>query len=318
VLFNENYFQHNILEDGAHWVDCPWRSVNNINETGFHEPPFEVEKRIVMADQFYDVTNPVRRRLHENFIRQNLDNFKDDANVIQFTSGEFTGPLAFEQFWLDTIGKWERQHQHDKPIIALAAPKDVQDAILADAGRRAVVDVICFRYWWQTDEGLFAPKGGQDLSPRQVERAWKGGAPSDEDLAAMAAEYRRKFSDKAVIASGEDVAITRGAWAFVCAGGSLPNLPAATDAKLLAAIPQMKPWVAGPGKQPWALRDAGKNYLIYTGEDALPEIDLSAESGSFHVCVVNAETGEVRTQTETIQAGKKVTLPKGVVWLARE
>src|ERR1017187_4853927 len=51
VLFNENYFQHNILEDGAHWVDCPWRSVNNVNDTGFREPPFEIEKRTVMADQ---------------------------------------------------------------------------------------------------------------------------------------------------------------------------------------------------------------------------------------------------------------------------
>ncbi len=35
LLFHENYFQHNILEAGAHWVDCPWRSTNNINQTGF-------------------------------------------------------------------------------------------------------------------------------------------------------------------------------------------------------------------------------------------------------------------------------------------
>jgi hypothetical protein len=34
VLFHQNYFQHNILEAGAHWADCPWRSANNINETG--------------------------------------------------------------------------------------------------------------------------------------------------------------------------------------------------------------------------------------------------------------------------------------------
>ena len=38
LLFHENYFQHNILEAGAHWVDCPWRSSNNINETGFPNP----------------------------------------------------------------------------------------------------------------------------------------------------------------------------------------------------------------------------------------------------------------------------------------
>ncbi|HEY5346100.1 MAG TPA: DUF6298 domain-containing protein, partial [Verrucomicrobiae bacterium] len=177
VLFNENYFQHNILEDGAHWVDSPWRSSNNINDTGFHEPPFEIEKRIVMAPQFYDVTNPVRRKLHEGFIRQNLNNFTNNANVIQFTSAEFTGPLAFEQFWLNTIGDWEHATKNH-PLIALAATKNVQDAILDDAKRAAVVDMICFRYWWQTDKGLFAPNGGQNLSPRQLERPWKGGSPS--------------------------------------------------------------------------------------------------------------------------------------------
>ena len=344
VLFNENYFQHNILEDGAHWVDCPWRSVNNINETGFHEPPFEIEKRTVMADQFYDVTNPVRRKLHENYIRQNLNNFTNNANVIQFTSAEFTGPLAFEQFWLDTIGDWESRtgvapvsdpkkspaqaEQKDgdgrdarptvKPLIALAATKDVQDAILADAKRAAVVDVICFRYWWQTDKGLFAPNGGQNLSPRQLERQWKGGPPSDENLAAMAAEYRQKFSDKAVIASGEDVAINRGAWAFVCAGGSMPDLPATTDAKLLAAIPKMKPWPAASGQSRWALREAGKQLLIYSGEGTPAELDLSAEAGSFQLRPVDAQTGKVTLRSQLIQAGGKVALPKGVVWLTRE
>jgi hypothetical protein len=317
VLFNENYFQHNILEDGAHWVDSPWRSVNNINDTGFHEPPFEVEKRIVMAPQFYDVTNPVRRQLHENFIRQNLDNFTNDANVIQLTSAEFTGPLAFEQFWLDTIGDWERDTGR-KALVALSAPKDVQDAILADPKRSAVVDVICFRYWWQTDKGLFALKGGQNLSPRQFERQWKGGSPNDENLAAMAAEYRPKFPDKAVIASGEDADMGRASWAFVCAGGSLPNLPATTDSKLLAAIPQMKPWATGSGKRQWALREPGKQWLICSGENAAPELDLSTESGSFRVHAVDMRTGEVKTPSETIQAGNKVALPKGVIWLTRE
>ena len=50
LLFYENYFQHNILEAGAHWVDCPWRSSNNINQTGFPEPaPFAGDKRIMIS-----------------------------------------------------------------------------------------------------------------------------------------------------------------------------------------------------------------------------------------------------------------------------
>ncbi|HKW28082.1 MAG TPA: DUF6298 domain-containing protein [Verrucomicrobiae bacterium] len=338
VLFNENYFQHNILEAGAHWVDCPWRSANNINHTGFPEPPpFAGDKRIFMAEQFYDVSDPVRRKLHENFIRQNLNNFTNEPNVIQFTSAEFTGPLAFEQFWLDTIADWERDHgcsrrreeadgptraghrlltsAATKPIIALAAPKDVQDAILADPQRRAVVDVICFRYWWRTDKGLFAPKGGQNLSPRQFERKWHGGTPTDMDLAAMAAEYRHKFPGKAVIASGEDANL-KGSWAFLCAGGSMPDLPETTDSQLLDAIPQMQPWPEAAGKNRWVLRERGRQYLVYSSDKS--ELDLSAESGSFQLHVVDPRTGQVATRSETIPAGRTINVPPGVVWLVKD
>ncbi|HEY1661635.1 MAG TPA: DUF6298 domain-containing protein [Verrucomicrobiae bacterium] len=310
VLFNENYFQHNVLEDGAHWVDGPWRSKNNINGTGFEEPPFEVGKRIEMAPQFYDVTNPVRRKLHEDYIRQNLANFTNEANVIQFTSGEFTGPLAFEQFWLDTIGDWEQATKHHE-LVALCATKDVQDAILADPQRRAVVDAICFRYWWQTRKGLFAPNGGENQSPRQFERQWKGGTPTDEDLAAMAAEYRGKFPEKAILAFGEDVSF-HGGWAFACAGGSMPVLPKDTDPELLVAIPQMQPWLADGAKGTWALR--GQNQLLIYSDGDGP-VDLSGVQGSFQLHAVDMSTGEVAPASQTIQAGGKVTLSRGVFWL---
>ena len=315
VLFNENYFQHNILEAGAHWVDCPWRTANNINGTEFPEPPpFAGDKRIFMAEQFYDTNNVVRRKLHEAFIRQNLNNFTNNPNVIQFTSAEFTGPLAFEQFWLDTIAEWERE-KSAHPLVALATTKDVQDAILADGRRAPVVDVICFRYWWRTKRGEFAPPGGQNLSPRQFERKWKGGTPTDEDLAMMAAQYRPRFPDKAVIASGEDEDL-RGAWAFVCAGGSMPVLPHSTDAKLLAAIPKMQPWLTDNDKKIWALRESGKQYLIY-GRGAA-EFDLSTESGSFRVNTVNPTTGRV-TSVGSIPAGGRVKLPDAtVIWLTKE
>jgi hypothetical protein len=281
------------------------------------------------------VNNPVRRKLHENFIRQNLDNFTNEANVIQFTSAEFTGPLAFEQFWLDTIGDWEREHsgagilpanrsmtntdrleaRPTKPLIALAATKDVQDGILEDAKRAAVVDVICFRYWWQTDKGLFAPKGGQNLSPRQFERKWKGGSPTEENLAQMAAEYRGKFPDKAIIASGEDANL-RGSWAFLCAGGSMPDLPKTTDKNLLAAIPQMKPWAEASKNGRWILRETGKQFLIYSSRES--ELDLSGETGAFRMNLINSRTGEV-TRGEMIKAGEKIKLPNAqVIWLTKE
>jgi hypothetical protein len=315
VLFNENYFQHNILEDGAHWVDSPWRSVNNINHTGFREPPFEIEKRTVMADQFYDISNPVRRQLHRDYIRQNLDNFTNEANVIQFTSAEFTGPADFVKFWLETIGDWETETGHH-PLVALASPRNVQDAVLADARAAAVVDVIAFRYWWQNAAGLFAPPGGQNLSPRQFERQWKGGSPGDTDLAAMAVEYRRKFPRKAVIAASEQgFNLSHAAWAFVCAGGSLPNLPRTADAHLLAAIPRMQPWLADGSRGLWALREPGRQILVYGGAG---DFDLSAESGAFAVQTVDKVTGQVAA-AGTVQAGGHVQLPKGLVlWLVKK
>jgi hypothetical protein len=298
VLFHENYFQHNIIEAGAHWADFPWRSANNINHTDFPEPPpYAGDKRIFQAELFYDVTHPVRRELHRNYIRQCLDNFTNNANVIQFTSAEFTGPLHFVQFWLDTIDEWERDHPGRQPVVALAATKDVQDAILADAKRSTVVDVIVFRYWWRTDKGTYDPKGGLNLAPRQHERLWKNsrqwnGIPEDVDLASMAAEYRAKFPAKPVIAAregGND--LSHCGWAYLCAGGSLPNLPRGTDARLLAAIPHLSPWPEAAAAGRWALREKGRQILIYPGGSA--ELDLSGESGTFRVNVVNPRTGEV-------------------------
>ena len=313
VLFHQNYFQHNILEAGAHWADSPWRSANNINHTGFPEPPpYAGDKRIFQAELFYDVTHPVRRKLHEGYIRQCLDNFTNNANVIQFTSAEFTGPLHFMQFWLDTIADWKRAHSTSfrTPLIALSATKDVQDAILADAKRSATVDVIDFRYWWRTDKGEFAPPGGKNLAPRQFERMWKGGKPSDANLASMAAEYRAKFPAKPLICDFDTAS-----WAWVCAGGSLPRLPKTTDAKLLAAIPNMKPSPELSKDGRWVLREAGKQFLIFGGKG---ELDLSGESGSFRLHEVDSQSGKVTRSDHTVQAGVKLVWPRGVTWLTKE
>ncbi|HEX7652065.1 MAG TPA: DUF6298 domain-containing protein, partial [Verrucomicrobiae bacterium] len=318
VLFNENYFQHNIIEAGAHWVDCPWRPANNINKTGFPEPPpFAGDKRIFMAEQFYDETDPVRRAYHERFIRQNLDNFTNHDNVIQFTSAEFSGPAHFVAFWLDTIGVWRQEHPQQHPLVALAAPKNVQDTIMADAPRARQVDVIVFRYWYQSEKGLYAPDGGLNLSPRQWQRMLGNTPPTDQNLAAMAAEYRRQNTGKAVMAAGEQgLNVSRGGWAYLCAGGSLPNLPAATDARLLAAVPSMAPWLADAEHKSWVLREPGRQMLIYTGSS--PELDLTNEPGKFRVRVVDPKSGEV-TDREEIIGGAQIPMPKGqVLWLVKE
>jgi hypothetical protein len=310
VLFHQNYFQHNILEAGAHWADSPWRSANNINETGFPEPPpYAGDKRIFMAEPFYDVTHTTRRELHRKYIRQCLNNFSSNANVIQFTSAEYTGPLHFTQFWVDTIADWEKENSGKSPVIALSATKDVQDAILADSKRGATVDVIDFRYWWRTERGEFAPPGGKNLAPRQFERQWRGGRPNDVNLAQMATEYRAKYSGKAVICDFDSAG-----WAWVCAGGSMPRLPRNTDAKLLAAIPRMQPWAEMSREGRGVLREVGSQLLV----NGVSELDLSGETGSFRVNTIDARSGAVKA-AEIVKAGGKVKLPgAAVVWLVKE
>src|SRR4029077_8894920 len=140
------------------------------------------------------------------------------------------GPPHFMQFWLDTIAEWEGETGRH-PLIALSCTKDVQDAILADPKRSQTVSLVDFQYWWQTAKGLYAPKGGQNLAPRQFERQWRGGRPSDKNLAQMVSEYRRRFSAKAVTCD-----FNTAGWAYLCAGGSTPNLPKTTDVRLLSAI----------------------------------------------------------------------------------
>jgi hypothetical protein len=332
VLINEMYFQHNILEAGAHWAEFPWRTANNVQDVGFPEPPPyketdgsepprpEYGKRIFMAEAFYDVSHPVRRALHRAYIRQCLANLADQPNVIHTTGDEYSGPLHFVQFWLDVVTEWEAETGRH-PLIALSAPKDVQDAILADPVRNRPISVIDLNYWWRTDTDLYAPRGGQNLAPRQHERLWKGGRPSAASLARMAREYREKFPDKAII-TGLD---QPDGWAFAAAGGSLPALPAATDPGLLAALPRLRP-VAGPGgatdNRQWALAEPGAGYFAVALGGGPLTFDLRAAAGTFRVRRLDPATGRIAAGDETVTAGRMVTIdaPRAnttVVWLSR-
>ena len=257
VLINEMFFQHNIIESGAHWVDSPWRPVNNINNTGFTEPPPFTGDTIKLADEFYDVTHPVRAPLYRAYIRQCLAALADQPNVIHTLSEEYTGPLHFMQFWLDVAGEWMRE-TGKRPLLALSATKDVQDAILADHARAQLISVIDLKYWFRTDrDDEFAPKGGESLAPRQYLRSWKGGRPSAASIASMVREYRTKFPDKAVIAELNEA----DGWAFAFAGGSFPELPPQTDPAFLAALARCVPSTSAA-----AGVDAPSDAVVLSGE----------------------------------------------------
>jgi hypothetical protein len=162
----------------------------------------------------------VQRDLHRAYIRQCLENFRENNSVIQLISEEFTGPLHFVQFWLDVIAEWQKE-TGKRPLIALSATKDVQDAILADPVRSQIVDVIDIRYWmYRADGSLYAPEGGKNLAPRQHARQTAPGKVSAESVYRAVNEYRTRYPEKAVLYYSDGY--TQHAQAVMEAGGSLP------------------------------------------------------------------------------------------------
>ncbi|WP_346238622.1 DUF6298 domain-containing protein [Niabella insulamsoli] len=317
VLLHQNYFQHNIIEAGAHYADFPWRTANNINNTGFVEPVnYAGDKRIFYAEQFYDVSQPVRRQLHQQYINQCLNNFKDNASVIQFASEEFTGPLHFVEFWLETIGNWKKSHQSSRQLIGLSATKDVQDAILSNPKYASVVDVIDIKYWhYQADGTLYAPTGGKNLAPRQWARLLKPKSTSFDQVYRAVKTYREQYPDKAVMYSGDGY--DRYGWAVFIAGGSLPALPQKVDQEFLKAAAKMQP---SEKVSPYAL--AGKEGMILYVEQGGPaSVDLSAMPGEFTVRFIDDATGALISEKKSISGGAKtqITFPPNarLAWLTR-
>jgi hypothetical protein len=313
VLVHNNYFQHNIIEAGAHYVDFPWRTANNINNTGFVEPVnFAGDKRIFYADQFYDTTNVVRNKLHKLFIRQCLDNFKNNSGVIQLIGAEFTGPLHFVQFWTDVIAQWEKENRK-RELIGLATTKDVQDAILADKKRSSIIDVIDIRYWhYQADGTTYEPKGGQNLAPRQHARLLKPKKTSFDQVYRAVSEYRKKFPGKAVMYSGDSY--DEFGWAVFMATGSMAVLPVLPQ-EFLNDASSMKTVESNSNKQ-WILTN-GKDYIVYSTSN--DPIKLKLANGSFKVNWIDPKTGKLAAVKE-INGGTQEISPAQsspvVLWIS--
>ncbi|MEZ0539986.1 DUF6298 domain-containing protein [Fibrella arboris] len=322
ALIHENYFQHNIIEAGAHYADFPWRPVNNINHTGFPEPvPYAGDKRVFMADQFYDVSHPVRRALHRAYIRQCLDNFAANSGVIQLIGAEFTGPLHFVQFWIDTIAEWEKE-TGKKALVGLSTTKDVQDAILVDAKRAAVINLIDIRFWHYQANGMaYAPVGGQNLAPRQHARLLNPKKTSFEQVYRAVREYRQKFPDKAVTYAADSFDAM--GWAILMAGGSMPNVPTISDPQFMADAGQMQPidLPQKPANQ-WVLGNDKTGYILYNESASPMQLDLTKATGTFQVSFVDPKTGRVTKSNEIVKGGGIVNLKNQstgaeVIWVKK-
>ena len=308
LLKNQHYFQHNILEAGAHWVDCPWRTANNVNNTPFLEPVnFTGDKRIFTATLFYDVENPTLRELHRQYIRQSLDAFKGQPNVIHSIGEEFTGPLHFVQFWLDVIAEWEEEN--GPVLVDLAVNKDVQDAILKDPVRSKIVDIIDIEQWFYHNKGEYAPPGGVNMAQRQYMRKIRTGSARFEDVYRAVSEYRKQYPDKAVIYSAQKAPEL--CWAALMAGGSCAAIPV-TDKAFLAELSQMVP-------RPSFVDDfymlSGDNgYLFYRASEGSYNIDLG--QGKYTMYSIDEKTGTVTRLRDT---SSPVTLEsKGIYWLKKK
>lgn len=316
VLLHQQYFQHNIIEAGAHYADFPWRTANNINDVGFPEPvPYAGNKRIFMAEQFYDCTNPARRALHRAYIRQCLNNFSDNSGVIQMIGAEYTGPLHFVQFWIDVIKEWKAETGRN-PIIALSTTKDVQDAILADPLRAEVIQVIDIRYWhYQADGSVYAPQGGQNLAPRQHARLLKPKKTSMDAVYQAVAEYRKKFPEKAVVYYGDHYAEM--AWAVFMAGGSMANIPKIAEPHFYSTAADMQVTV---NNGHWALTSA-QGMIVYNPTGTALDLNLTGYKGRFVVRHIRPKDGTI-IKTEKLNLGKELHLNNyrnspEIIWIAK-
>jgi hypothetical protein len=322
LYIEEHYLQHNIIEEGAHWADYPWRAANNINNIGFPEnTPYAGDKRVFMAEQFYDTTNAVLKQLHRAYIRKSLDNFKGNSNIIHHLGIEYTGPLNFVQFWLDVIGDWENEN-HQKVMVVLPGTKDVQDAILADPKRSAIVNAIDILQWqYRRDGSLYAPPGGKSIAPRQFERIMEVGETSFDQIYHAVHDLHTRYPNKAIMYSRGRVKFSD--WAVFMAGGSVASLPEINDRKFFNEAAKMEALAnANVDSSQYVLGKKGVGYIIYL-TCGQTEINLPDDKSRYYLKWVNPSTGEMVAMKKKISTriSNVIKAPfdgPAVAWLIQE
>lgn len=285
VFYHNIYNTHNTLEIPPHWVDYPWRPANNINDTGLPEPPpIEPGNHIHVANQVYDVSHPIRRALHRALILHELDELGPARNLFFSLGAQFAGPLAFQEFFQDTVAEWERKTGR-AVRIELATSKDITDAILADPARARQVAAIDMRYWqYRPDGSLWAPQGGRNVAFREAILAdfgKSGDAPPDttpQQVYRQVREYHDRYPNKAIVAWNGGagpipVLMAGGAEALMLnpsagqgQGRTVDRTPldAFVREHLAPVLMKMKPrdGVAADPEHTWCLADDADDYVL--------------------------------------------------------
>ncbi len=335
------YNTHNVLEILPHWVDYPWRPANNVNDTGLAEPPpVEGTNRIHVANEVYDISNPQRRALHRSLVLHTLDELGDLPNVVFCTGFQFAGPLAFQEFFQDTVAEWEKRT--GKTVrIELATSKDITDAILANPARARQVAVIDMRYWqYRPDGTLFAPQGGKNLAFREMIRAafpQSSDTPPDTtpyQVYRQVREYHDRYPDKAIIAlhagTGPIPVLMAGGAGVLMrnpSGGQGQGTSAdrtALDAfvhKYLArTLMRIQPRdnVINDPEQNWCgSTQTGDSVLIYTLAGPSIRVMKTLSDAQYEATWFDPRTGSTRDAgaTLTALAGDEIAKPTSEPWL---
>jgi len=321
LYLQEHYLQHNIIEEGAHWADYPWRTANNINHTGFPEnTAYAEDKRVFMGDQFYDITNKVRKELHRAYIRKSLDNFKGNTNIMHHLGLEFTGPLHFVKFWLDVISEWEKQNKQ-KVMVMLPGTKEVQDAILADTKYSSIVSAVDIIQWqYRKDGSLYAPAGGVSLTERQYARIYDVGESSFSQIYRAIRELHTKYPEKAIIYTRNGPGFSN--WAIFMGGGSLASLPKIEDRTFFEEASKMECLTMKNSlTEQYVLGKKDSGYILFSESGKL-NVDLSGDKNSYTIKWINPNSGAILDSKIKISDG--ITNPleapfagAAVAWLVK-
>ena len=312
LFLHGHHNQHTILENSAHYADYAWNPANCLQNLPM--PPLPETVCVCAAQAFYDVSDPTKRQHHRHYIRHCLDELSDCSNVMHKHGAEYTGPLSFTQFWLDTIAEWKAETGRDA-LVCLCATKDVTDAVLADENRCVHVDAVDLRGWWyQAGGSLMAPLGGQEDQPGRYQG--EIAQTTAFQLYRQVREYRMACPDKAIIHSINSGDIAK-LWALLAGGASvnIAELDALTDGMSYAEITGGESFAytamfirqrVGPAlihmlpapelvnrpDENWCLADAeNQEYLVYSsaGGDLLLETPKASD-----VCWFDPITGDLR------------------------
>jgi hypothetical protein len=212
------------------------------------------------------------------------------------------------------MGKGKKQNV----MVMLPGTKDVQDAILADPKRSALVDAIDVLQWqYRKDSTLYAPVGGQSLATRQYARIIDVGETSFSQIYRAVRELKTKYPQKAVIYSRGGAKFSD--WAVFMGGGSIAGLPPIKDKTFFENVVNMEQIMIKNSNSQYTLGKKGTGYIIFS-ETGKFKFDFPGDKTKYNVKWINPSTGEITAEKNKMTGGllNSFVAPfdgPGVAWL---